>query len=107
MSNFDRQASFKAHGKIGIVPLRKIPVKGTDIYVKYKKKTMRFDKLSYQYYNDPDYGWLILQANPQFGSLEEFIPDGSVLRIPMPLEETLNDYINGINDYKKIVGYGE
>lgn len=107
MSNFDRYASFKANGKIGIVPFIKIPVKGTDVYIKYDKRTMRFDRLSYQYYKDPNYGWLILQANPQLGSLEEFIPDGSVLRIPMPLEEVLNNYINGINDYKKIVGYGE
>ena len=38
MSNFDRYASFKANGKIGIVPFIKIPVKGTDVYIKYDKK---------------------------------------------------------------------
>lgn len=106
MSNFDRYAPFKANGKMGVVPFIEIPMKGTDKYIKYNKRTMRFDRLSYEYYGDPNYGWLILQANPSLGSIEDFIPDGVVLRIPAPLDETLNTYLNDIITYKEINGYG-
>jgi hypothetical protein len=107
MSNFDRYSPFKANGKIGMVPFIQIKHKNSDKYVKFDKRSMRLDKLSYEYYNDSDFGWLIMQANPEYGSIENFIPDGVVLRIPFPLEETLNVYLNDIITYKEINGYGE
>ena len=107
MSNFDRYSPFKANGKIGMVPFIQIKNKNSDKYVKFDKRSMRLDKLSYEYYNDSDFGWLIMQANPEYGSIENFIPDGVVLRIPFPLEETLNVYLNDIITYKEINGYGE
>ena len=63
---------------------------------------MRLDKLSYEYYNSPDFGWLIMLANPEYGSIENFIPDGVVLRIPYPLDDTLNIYLNDINTYNEL-----
>jgi hypothetical protein len=33
-----------------------------------------------------------MQANPQFGGLENNIPDGSILTIPFPLLSSLQDY---------------
>ena len=63
---------------------------------------MRLDSISYKYYNNPDYAWLILQANPELGSIENFIPNGSVLRIPFPLDVTLDMYLNDINKHKEI-----
>jgi hypothetical protein len=65
---------------------------------------MRMDLLSYQYYNDPNFGWLILQANPQYGSLEYMIEDGVKLRIPYPLDTALQGYENEINKYDKLYG---
>ena len=41
-------------------------------------------------------------ANPEYGSIENFIQDGVVLRIPYPLDETLNRYLNDINTYKEL-----
>jgi hypothetical protein len=38
------------------------------------------------------FSWLILQANPQFGGLENNIYDGAVLIIPFPLLPSLQDY---------------
>ena len=43
-----------------------------------------------------------MQANPEYGSIEGFIPDGVKLRIPYPLEETLNQYISDIKSYKEL-----
>lgn len=102
METFNRYSQFIANGKVDIVPYINIIKKNTDKYVLYNKKTMRLDKLSYDYYKNPDYGWLIMQANPEYGSIENFIPDGIVLRIPFPLEETINLYLKNINEYKEL-----
>ena len=65
----------------------------------YKKGKDRLDRFSEQYYGSPVFGWLILQANPQFGGLEWNIPNNSVLTIPYPLVSSLQDYKNGLDNY--------
>jgi hypothetical protein len=42
---------------------------------------------------------LILQANPQFGGLENNIYDGAILIIPFPLVPSLQDYKAAIENY--------
>ena len=64
----------------------------------------RMDLLSYQYYDNPNFGWLILQANPSVGSLEYKIKDGTRLRIPYPLETALQGYENNLAKYVKLYG---
>ena len=102
MSNFNRYSPFEANGIIEIVPFISIRKKETDKFIVFNNKTNRLDKISYEYYDSPDFAWLIMQANPEFGSIENFIPNGSVLRIPFPLDETLNLYIKDINSYKEL-----
>jgi len=102
METFNRYSPFNANGKIEIVPFIEIQKKASDKYVIFNKRTMRLDKLSYDFYNNPDYGWLIMQSNPEYGSIENFIPDGVLLRIPYPLEETINIYLNDIITYKEL-----
>lgn len=102
MANFDRYAMFKANGKVGMVPFVSIRTKNTDKKIVFNKTSMRLDKVSYENYGSPDYAWLIMQANPEYGSIENFIPDGAVLRVPFPLEETLNIYVNDITKYKEM-----
>lgn len=102
MENFDRYASFKTNGKVDMVPYVDIRKKSTDKYVEYNKNKTRLDKLSYDYYGDSDFAWLILQSNPQYGSIENFIPDKVILRIPYPLQETLNMYLEDIKKYKEL-----
>lgn len=60
----------------------------------------KMDTLSYKYYGDANYGWLIMQANPQYGSMEFSIPDGVPLRIPYPLSTAKTRYEEGIQKYK-------
>ena len=102
MNDFDRYSPFRNNGIIEMVPFVEIRKKKSDKYIVYDKKSMRFDKLSYKYYDSPDYAWLILQANPELGSIENFITDGSVLRIPYPLDDTINIYLNDIKTYKEL-----
>lgn len=100
MEYYDRYSSFRNDGSIDIVPFIEIDKYSTDKYITFKKATMRMDTLSYKYYGDPNYGWLILQANPSYSSMEFSIPDGITLRIPYPLETAISRYENGIQEYR-------
>lgn len=101
MASFDRYSLFREGGNISIIPFGEIPEKKSDIKIIYRKNEMRLDQISYQYYNNSDYAWLIMQANPQYGSLEFNIPDNVELRIPYPLDVSLNDYQKSIETYNK------
>lgn len=81
------------------IPFGEIPVSDSDFYEEYRKGITRLDRVSFKYYGNANYGWLILQANPQFGSIEFKIPDKSLLRIPSPLKNALNSYQESIKKY--------
>ena len=98
-SYYDRYNKFRENNIIKVVPFISMPIETNDIYITYNKNTMRMDTLSYKYYNDPNYGWLIMQSNPEYGSMEYSIPDGVTLRIPYPLSSAINRYEEGINKY--------
>lgn len=93
------------NGQILKVPFIKIPVRSSDYYETYKNGITRMDLLSYKYYGDPNYGWLIMQANPQFNGLEFTIPNKSMIRIPFPLDSALKQYELDIDLYKEINGF--
>lgn len=101
MADFDRYEQFRKDGKIEIVPFGEIPVKDSDFYEVYEKGKTRLDQVSYKYYNSSDYAWLIMQANPEYGSIEYRIPDGVTLRIPFPLGTSIQDYQDSIDAYLK------
>jgi len=96
MKYYDRYQDFLVNGKQTVVPFVNLPSKPTDKKYIYRVSKSRLDKLSYQYYQTPYFGWLILAANPKYGGLESNIPDGETLIIPFPL-------INSLQDYKKAI----
>ena len=102
--NHSRYTSFITDGAYKTIPFIKIPNRPTDCYVFYEAGKTRLDLLSYQYYNDPNYAWLILQANPEYGSLEFLIDDNSKIRIPYPLETAIQGYEDEIERYDKLYG---
>lgn len=102
MAAYDRYTQFRQDGEFSIVPYGNVPPKNTDFYEVYYKGKSRLDILSYEYYNDSSYGWLIMQANPQYGSIEFEIPDQANLRIPYPLSQSLQDYRASIEEHKKL-----
>jgi hypothetical protein len=102
---YNRYKSFTGDdGTLKIVPFISIPEKNTDKYTYWKRGTSRMDLLSYQYYKDGNYGWLILQANPELPSIEFLIDNGQKIRIPYPLESTITQYQNDIKVYNQING---
>ena len=104
MKKYNRYKKFINNGEVALTPFIEIPKKSTDLYDTYIVGESRLDIMSYQYYNDPNYGWLILMANPEYGSLEYKIPNNTMLRIPYPLETTLAQYEDGIELYRKLYG---
>ncbi len=96
---YDRYKTFRINGDTKFPPFIPIKVKPTDYYEVYEKGKSRLDLISQNYYDSPDFAWLIMQANPQYGTLEFLIPDKSELRIPFPLNETLTEYERDINVY--------
>ncbi len=101
---YSRYKSFIVNGAFKRVPFIKVPYSSTDCYAYYEVGKTRLDLLSYQYYNDPNYAWLILQANPQYNSLEYRLEDGAKIRIPYPLENAIQGYENEIKKYERLNG---
>lgn len=102
--SYDRYDKFCSDGKICVPPSVKIEPKSTDFFETYIKGVTRLDLLSYDYYGDAGYDWLILMANPELGNLEFEIPDGATLRIPYPLNLTLESYTKEIDRYLTLYG---
>ena len=101
---YNRYTKVSLDGEIMLPPSVTLSLKDTDYYVIYKRGLSRLDNISYDYYGDPDYDWLILLANPELTDLEFNIPDNSVVRIPFPLNETLIEYNKKIEAYDAIYG---
>lgn len=104
VEKYDRYYQFRNGDEFTMVPFGEIPVKDTDKYIIYEKGKTRLDLVSYEYYNSCNYAWLILQANPKYGSMEFMIPDGVQIRVPYPLNVTLTDYQTSLNKRKKYYG---
>ena len=105
MATYNRYKSFVKNGRISLIPFISIPKKSSDYYEEYELGKTRLDLLSYKYYDNPNYDWLIMQANPEYGSMEFNIEDGAILRIPYPLEDTILRYYSDIEEYKKLYGF--
>lgn len=101
MAYYDRYSQYRENGSVRFVPFLEIPKTTSDLYIVFDKERMRFDTLSYKYYGDSDYAWLILQANPHLGGYEYSINDGVTIRIPYPLKDALNRYETSIR-YSKL-----
>lgn len=100
--SYDRYKQFRVNGQIQAVPGITIDPKDTDYFETYVLGQSRLDVISNDYYGDANYDWLIMLANPEYGSLEYKIPDGATLRIPYPLSVTLENYNNKILTHKTL-----
>jgi hypothetical protein len=96
---YNRYSTFLINGDQTVVPYVNVPTKTSDKTYIYKVGRSRLDKVSQEFYGTPYFGWLILQANPQFGGLENFIYDGAILTIPFPLIPSLQDYKGALENY--------
>ena len=91
---YNRYNQFLVNGEQTVVPYVSLPSKPSDKAYIYKVGRSRLDKVSQEYYGTPFFGWLILQANPQYGGLENNIYDGAILSVPYPLITSLQSAID-------------
>jgi hypothetical protein len=96
MDYYNRYGQFLLNGEQTVVPGLNLPRKSTDIKYVFRAGVSRLDKISQEYYGTPFFGWLILQANQEYGSLEWDIPDNSIIVVPYPLVTSLQDYNNAV-----------
>ena len=101
---YNRYQRFKVNGKYKPLPFITLAPKATDKKIVYEYEKSRLDKLSQQYYDSPYYGWLIMLANPQYGGVEESIPNQEIIRIPYPFRDSIQQYIEGVKNYEILYG---
>lgn len=101
---FDRYSSYRINGETVTIPFLPLMEKSSDKEVVYKLGKDRTDKLSQRFYGTPYYGWLIMMANPQYGGLEFLIPDRTIIRVPYPLTDSLQQFINNIETFNQVYG---
>jgi len=101
---FNRYKEFNIDGVVNTMPFIQIVSKSSDKRVVYRSGRDRLDRISFTYYGNPLFGWLILIANPQYGGLEFNIPDGTTITIPFPLNDALQEYHNGVTNYINLYG---
>jgi hypothetical protein len=99
MQYYNRYQNFLINGQQTVVPFVNLPVRASDQRYIYTKNKSRLDKISYEKYGTPYFGWLILMANPIYGGLETNIPDGAVLIIPFPLISALQGYKSALDTH--------
>ena len=102
--SYDRYKRYRVNGKVLFPGVMKVEPKSTDFFEIYEAGRSRLDKISFDYYGDANYDWLILMANPEIDGLEFNIPDGYELRIPYPLNITLENLNNLIDRYNILYG---
>ena len=105
MASYNRYKAFTGDdGTIRNVPFVSIPVSSSDKYMFWKAGRSRLDLISYSYYGDCDYRWLILQANPEIPSIELLIEDETRIRIPYPLDDAISRYENAVQMHDHLYG---
>ena len=78
-------------GKLQNLPPIKIKKRDTDKLVTYNLEKIRLDRIAGEVYGDDTLTWLILLANPEF-FLEFDIPNNTVIRVPFPLRDVLDEF---------------
>lgn len=82
--------------QLPFVPIAESP---TDKFEEWIEGRSRLDKIAQRYYGNPFFDWLILYANPSY--ISEFdIPDGTVIRIPFPLDDARTAYENKLTQLR-------
>lgn len=95
--DYDRYQYLKSNNEYKMMPFIKLPKNNTDKYIEWNSNFDRLDKISNKYYGNPFFDFLILYANPKYSS-EWDIPDGSIIRIPYPLDKAKSDYESKLID---------
>jgi len=83
------------------IPFITINNRNSDKREYFKEGITTYDALSYKFYGTSLYGRIISMANPEFD--DEFsVADGSVIRIPFPINDVISEVVEKINLYNSL-----
>lgn len=88
--SFNFYSLLKNADKLKDMPAVQIKKRSTDRSVLYNKNKTRLDVIAGDVYGDETMWKLILWANEQY-FIEFDIPDNTVIRVPYPLNDVLNE----------------
>jgi len=83
------------------MPPVEIKSRSTDQTIVYNKNIKRLDYLAGEVYGDETLSKVIMWANPEY-DIEYDIPDNTIIRIPFPIDEVINEIIDKINLRKDV-----
>jgi len=83
------------------MPPIEIDQRDTDKKIIYNKNTTRIDRIAGDIYEDETLGRIIMWANPEY-DYEYDIPDNTVIRVPFPKNDVLQEITRKINLRKEI-----
>ena len=95
----NRYSQVSKEGEVGFPPVTRYHPMPSDKEELWISNVSRMDLISFKYYGNANYDWLILWANYLLPKLEFEIPDHTYITIPFPLEDALAQYKNGIESY--------
>jgi hypothetical protein len=99
--DYDRYEVVKnTDGSIDMLPFVKISESSSDLSEIWVLGRSRLDKLALKYYNNPFYDFFILYANPEYPNQFD-IPDGTLIRIPFPIDRVKQEYESFLRKYKE------
>jgi len=99
--DYDRYEVVKnTDGTIDMLPFAKISESSSDLSEVWVLGRSRLDKLALKYYNNPFYDFFILYANPEYADQFD-IPDGTLIRIPFPIDRVKQEYETFLRKYKE------
>lgn len=98
--NFYKLLFVDGNTKAASMPQVQISKRKTDKFVAYDYNKKRVDVIAGEIYEDETLWRLIMWANPDY-FIEYDIPAGTVLRVPYPLNEVLDEVKAYILNYKK------
>lgn len=104
MGYYNRYSALNLKTEVSFFPEIKLEEKETDKIEIYVPGKTRFDKLSDKYFGSPYWGFLIMIANPELEGLEFIIPATTSIRIPFPLDPTVKELKEKIEQKKKYYG---
>jgi hypothetical protein len=101
--SYNRYKSVSQDGRIELLPGITVPSSSKEEI--WRVNFSRMDLISYKYYGDANYDWLIFYANSNIPCIEADIQDGTVLSIPYPLSDALSAYQNAIGKYRELYSF--
>ena len=93
--DYDRYELYRNNDNtINQLPFVSIPISRSDKYEPWRYDS-RMEKLATRFYDNPFFDFLIMYANPEY--ISEFdIPEGTIIRIPFPLDNAKFEYERGL-----------